>query len=72
VEHARQRGYDVNHGEWIEGLTVVAAPIVAVAHGLCGCVASAAVQGVVSAAAIEALVAQTQASALAVAGKLEG
>jgi IclR family transcriptional regulator, acetate operon repressor len=40
VEHAVKRGYDLNEGAWIEGLTVIAAPVVA-AGRLFGTVACA-------------------------------
>jgi DNA-binding IclR family transcriptional regulator len=40
VERARSRGYDTNEGEWIAGLTVVAAPVFGHA-GLAGTVACA-------------------------------
>lgn len=40
VKRAQSRGYDVNEGEWLPGLTVVAAPILV--HGaLLGCVTCA-------------------------------
>ena len=40
IEQAVARGYDLNEGEWIEGLTVVAAPVLA-NHRLFGTVACA-------------------------------
>ena len=43
VERAGERGYDVNDGEWLDGVLVVAAPIVAFGT-LHGCVACAAAQ----------------------------
>jgi len=42
IERAVKRGYDVNQGEWIDGLAVIAAPVLARGR-LHGCVACAAV-----------------------------
>jgi DNA-binding IclR family transcriptional regulator len=42
VERARQQGFALNQGEWIDGLSVVAAPILDVAGDLVGAIAVAA------------------------------
>ncbi|WP_437288335.1 MULTISPECIES: IclR family transcriptional regulator [unclassified Sorangium] len=41
AQRAARRGYDVNEGEWIDGLTVIAAPVLA-RGSLHGCIACAA------------------------------
>ncbi|AUX39073.1 IclR family transcriptional regulator [Sorangium cellulosum] len=71
VQQARKRGYDVNEGEWINGLTVIAAPVLA-RGGLHGCVACAAASPNLRGQRLEAAVRHTRDAAESVARSLQG
>ncbi|MGK4007962.1 helix-turn-helix domain-containing protein [Sorangium sp. So ce1036] len=71
VQEARRRGYDINEAEWIDGLTVIAAPVLA--HGaLHGCIACAAAAPSLRGERLDAAVRHTRDAAGRVARSLEG
>jgi IclR family acetate operon transcriptional repressor len=71
IERAVRQGYDVNQGEWIAGLTVVAAPVVA--HDrMFGTVACAGAASQLSAARLHEAVRRTRRLAARVANILAG
>lgn len=71
IERAVSQGYDLNQGEWITGLTVVAAPVLALDR-LFGTVACAAAASQLTAARLEEAIRRTRGVALRVANVLEG
>lgn len=71
VEQARRQGYDINDGEWIDGLLVVAAPILA-ADRMYGCVACAGARQSLSGRAQKDAVQHTQELAARIASALSG
>lgn len=71
AQQAAKRGYDINEGEWIEGLTVIAAPVLA-RGGLHGCVACAAAAPGLRGRRLEAAVRHTRGAAERVARALQG
>jgi IclR family acetate operon transcriptional repressor len=71
VERAVSRGYDINQGEWIAGLTVVAAPVVALSR-MFGTVACGGAASQLSGARLEEAVSRTRLLAARVASVLEG
>lgn len=71
VELAVERGYDLNRGEWIAGLSVVAAPVLAGGH-LYGTVACAAVEAQLDEARLAEAVRRTRAVADRVSRGLDG
>jgi IclR family acetate operon transcriptional repressor len=71
IERARARGYDVNDGEWIERLRVVAAPI-ASGDTMHGCVACAGAKESLDGQAGEQAIRHTREVAGRIAAKLSG
>jgi DNA-binding IclR family transcriptional regulator len=71
VERARQRGFALNRDEWIRGLSVVAAPVIANAR-MAAAVAVAAPSARLLALGPERVARQTVAAAGRVAARLEG
>lgn len=71
IERAVKRGYDVNEGEWIDGLCVIAAPILSRGR-LHGCIACAAVAARFTADAQRKAVQRTKQAAERVSRALSG
>ncbi|WP_437623120.1 IclR family transcriptional regulator [Sorangium sp. So ce1151] len=71
AQRAAKRGYDVNEGEWIDGLTVIAAPVLA-RGGLHGCIACAAAAQSLRGERLDAAVRHTRDVAERVARALHG
>jgi IclR family transcriptional regulator, acetate operon repressor len=71
VERAVQQGYDLNQGEWITGLTVVAAPVVALAR-MFGTVACGGAASQLSGVRLEEAVRRTRRLAARIANVLDG
>ncbi|XXX77518.1 helix-turn-helix domain-containing protein [Sorangium sp. So ce134] len=71
AQRAARRGYDVNEGEWIDGLTVIAAPVLA-RGGLHGCIACAAAAQSLRGDRRDAAVRHTRDAAERVARALQG
>ncbi|WP_437813927.1 IclR family transcriptional regulator [Sorangium sp. So ce1078] len=71
AQRAAKRGYDVNEGEWIDGLTVIAAPVLA-RGSLHGCVACAAAAQSLRGDRHDAAVRHTRDAAERVARALQG
>ncbi|WP_433932753.1 IclR family transcriptional regulator [Sorangium cellulosum] len=71
AQRAARRGYDVNEGEWIDGLTVIAAPVLA-RGSLHGCIACAAAAQSLRGDRHEAAVRHTREVAERVARALQG
>jgi len=71
VARARRRGFAVNRDEWIRGLSVVAAPVIANAR-MAAAVAVAAPSARLQALGLERVARQTVAAAERVAARLEG
>ncbi|WP_437577740.1 IclR family transcriptional regulator [Sorangium sp. So ce887] len=71
AQRAARRGYDVNEGEWIDGLTVIAAPVLA-RGSLHGCIACAAAAQSLRGDRHDAAVRHTRDAAERVARALQG
>ncbi len=71
VKRAQKRGYDVNEGEWLPGLSVVAAPILSNAE-LLGCVTCAGPAVRLTGARLKTAIAATCAVAARVSRSLQG
>ncbi|WP_434045042.1 MULTISPECIES: IclR family transcriptional regulator [Sorangium] len=71
AQRAARRGYDVNEGEWIDGLTVIAAPVLA-RGSLHGCIACAAAAQSLRGDRLDAAVRHTREVAERVARALQG
>lgn len=62
IKRAVKRGYDTNEGEWIAGVSVVAAPVL-VRGDLIGCIACAAAMSVLTGNRMREAIARTRAAA---------
>jgi IclR family acetate operon transcriptional repressor len=71
IERAVAQGYDLNQGEWITGLTVVAAPVLALSR-MFGTVACAGAAAQLSGARLDEAVRRTKRLAARVVSALEG
>jgi len=71
IDRAVAQGHDLNQGEWITGLTVVAAPVVALSR-MFGTVACAGAAAQLSGARLDEAVRRTKRLAARVVSALEG
>jgi IclR family transcriptional regulator, acetate operon repressor len=71
IERAVRQGYDLNQGEWIAGLTVVAAPVIALSR-MFGTVACGGAASQLSGARLEEAVRRTRGLAVRIASVLTG